>query len=240
MKKVQVFDPALCCSSGVCGTDVDQKLVDFSADAGWAKQHGAVIERFNLAQQPMAFAENTAVKDLLQKVGEAALPVILVDGQVVLSGSYPTREALAGWLGIKQAPSIFTAQVAELVAIGAAIASNCEPCFKFHFDAARKLGVSDADMLQAVELAQKVKDSPARAVLDLARRYLKPAAAASGGDSSVKAAGCCGSAAAEPAEQAGSCCGGDANTPAESTAKASTGCCGGNASQAVTPAAKCC
>ncbi len=44
------------------------------------------------------------------------------------------------------APSIFTAQVAELVAIGAAIASNCEPCFKYHYDQARKLGVSDLDM----------------------------------------------------------------------------------------------
>ena len=62
MKQVQVFDPALCCSSGVCGTDVDQKLVDFSADVDWAKQHGLTIERLNLAQQPMAFAETPAVK----------------------------------------------------------------------------------------------------------------------------------------------------------------------------------
>ena len=60
MRKVQVFDPALCCSSGVCGTDVDQKLVDFSADVDWVKQHGVDIERFNLAQQPIVFAENAA------------------------------------------------------------------------------------------------------------------------------------------------------------------------------------
>ena len=40
MKKVQVFDPALCCSSGVCGTDVDQALGHFSADVDWAKQNG--------------------------------------------------------------------------------------------------------------------------------------------------------------------------------------------------------
>jgi hypothetical protein len=82
MKKVQVFDPALCCSSGVCGTDVDQTLVDFSADADWAKQQGLVIERFNLAQQPMAFADNAAVKGLLERSGEAALPVTLIDGEV--------------------------------------------------------------------------------------------------------------------------------------------------------------
>ena len=99
MQKVQIFDPALCCSSGVCGTDVDQKLVDFSADVDWAKQSGLQIERFNLAQQPMAFADNTAVKGLLERSGEAALPITLVDGEVAFAGRYPTRDDLARWLG---------------------------------------------------------------------------------------------------------------------------------------------
>ncbi|MHB8948927.1 MAG: arsenite efflux transporter metallochaperone ArsD [Rhodoferax sp.] len=99
MKKVQIFDPALCCSSGVCGTDVDQKLVDFSADVDWAKQQGAQIERFNLAQQPMDFANNAAVKGLLERSGEAALPITLVDGEVAFAGRYPTRDDLARWLG---------------------------------------------------------------------------------------------------------------------------------------------
>ena len=98
MKKVQVFDPALCCSSGVCGTDVDQKLVDFSADVDWAKQNGAVIERFNLAQQPMAFAENAAVKGLLERSGESALPITLVGGEVAFAGRYPSRDDLARWI----------------------------------------------------------------------------------------------------------------------------------------------
>src|ERR1035437_10637641 len=99
MKKVQVFDPALCCSSGVCGTDVDQKLVDFSAVVDWAKQQGLAIERFNLAQQPMAFAENAAVKGLLDRSGETALPVTLVDGEVAFAGRYPSRADLARWIG---------------------------------------------------------------------------------------------------------------------------------------------
>jgi AhpD family alkylhydroperoxidase len=70
------------------------------------------------------------------------------------------------------AASIFTEQVAELVAIGAAIAANCEPCFKYHYDQARRLGVSELDMRYTVDLAQKVKDTPARAMLNLAERYL--------------------------------------------------------------------
>jgi hypothetical protein len=99
MKKVQIFDPALCCSSGVCGTDVDQNLVDFSANVDWAKQQGLNIERLNLAQQPMAFAENAAVKGLLERSGEAALPITLVDGEVAFAGRYPSRDDLARWIG---------------------------------------------------------------------------------------------------------------------------------------------
>ncbi|MDP3192848.1 arsenite efflux transporter metallochaperone ArsD [Rhodoferax sp.] len=98
MKKIQVFDPALCCSSGVCGTDVDQALVTFSADIDWARQNGLSVERFNLAQQPMAFAENAAVKGLLARSGESALPITLVDGEVAFAGRYPARDDLARWL----------------------------------------------------------------------------------------------------------------------------------------------
>lgn len=172
MSTIQIFDPALCCSTGVCGVDVDQQLVTFAADVDWAMQNGARIERFNLAQQPLVFARNAVVSAFLERSGDEALPLILVDGEVALAGRYPSRHQLAEWAGITSAPSIFTEQVAELVAIGAAIASNCEPCFKFHYDQARKLGVTDADMRSAVELAQKIKETPARAVLDLASRYL--------------------------------------------------------------------
>jgi thiamine pyrophosphate-dependent acetolactate synthase large subunit-like protein len=100
MKIVQVFDPALCCSTGVCGIDVDQALVSFSADVEWAKQNGAQIERFNLAQQPMAFATNAAVKTFLERSGQESLPLILVEGEVALAGRYPKRAELARWTGI--------------------------------------------------------------------------------------------------------------------------------------------
>lgn len=87
----------------------------------------------------------------------------------------------------KARDSIFTEQVAELVAIGAAIAANCEPCFKYHYDQARKLGVSDLDMRYAVDLAQKVKDTPARAMLNLAERYLGAATT----ETQAAASSCC-------------------------------------------------
>jgi hypothetical protein len=100
MKKIQIFDPALCCSSGVCGVDVDQALVSFSADLDWARQNGVQIERFNLAQQPMAFVEHAAVKGMLERSGEGALPVTLVDGEVALAGRYPTRDELTRWAAL--------------------------------------------------------------------------------------------------------------------------------------------
>lgn len=100
MTSIQIFDPALCCSSGVCGVDIDQALVAFSADMAWAKQQGAAVERFNLAQQPMVFAGNATVKGFLERSGEEALPLVLVDGEVALAGRYPSRAELARWAGI--------------------------------------------------------------------------------------------------------------------------------------------
>jgi AhpD family alkylhydroperoxidase len=166
----------MCCSTGVCGPSVDPKLVRFAADLDWLKAEGIPLERINLAQQPLAFAQDAEVKAVLESQGEAGLPLIKVDGKVVSTGTYPTREQLAVWVGLGGVvPSIYSEAVQELVAIGAAVASNCEPCFKFHFDKARKLGVSKEDMLRAVRTAQSVKESPAKAVLGLAERYLTKA-----------------------------------------------------------------
>ena len=88
MTIVQVFEPALCCSSGLCGVDVDPQLVSFSADAEWARLNGVRLERYNLAQQPMAFAESAVVKRFLEHSGADSLPLSLVDGEVALAGRY--------------------------------------------------------------------------------------------------------------------------------------------------------
>jgi hypothetical protein len=103
MKNIQIFDPALCCSTGVCGTDVDQALVSFSADVAWAKALGAQIARFNLAKEPMAFADNVIVTGFLRRSGHEALPLVLVDGEIALAGRYPNRAELARWAGIDAA-----------------------------------------------------------------------------------------------------------------------------------------
>ena len=172
---IQVYDPAMCCSTGVCGPAVDPQLPRFAADLDWLAEKGVSVERFNLAQQSEAFAENGQIKQALEAEGTDCLPIVLVNGVIVGKGAYPEREQLARWTRVQTegTTSIYTAAVAELVAIGAAIASNCEPCFRYHFDRARKLGVSKEDMSLAVKTAQMVKDSPAQSILELADKYLK-------------------------------------------------------------------
>ncbi|MES2113562.1 MAG: arsenite efflux transporter metallochaperone ArsD [Pseudomonadota bacterium] len=112
MTTIQIFDPALCCSSGVCGVDVAQPLVQFSADAEWAGQNGIALERYNLAQQPTAFAEHAVVRQFLERSGAEALPLTLVDGAIALAGRYPQRTELARWAGIAPQPAEGTASAA--------------------------------------------------------------------------------------------------------------------------------
>jgi AhpD family alkylhydroperoxidase len=63
-------------------------------------------------------------------------------------------------------------RVSELVALAAAVGSNCEACFRSHHEAARTLGLSTEEIVHAVRVAQGVKDTPARRMLDLAARKL--------------------------------------------------------------------
>lgn len=100
MPKVIVFDRPMCCSSGVCGPEVDPMLVSFSSDLLWLTRQGVEVERLNPAQQPEAFAASPLVRQELNAHGAACLPVVAVDGNVVSRGTYPTRAALAGWAGV--------------------------------------------------------------------------------------------------------------------------------------------
>jgi AhpD family alkylhydroperoxidase len=205
--KLQVFDPPMCCSTGVCGPSPDPVLPRFAADLQWLASQGITVERFNLAQQPQAFAASETIKTALAQYGNDCLPLILVNGAIVNRGFYPTRKELATLAGLskEKAPSLYTESVAELVAIGASIASNCEPCFKFHFDKASKLGVSVEDMSRAVDTAQAVKENPARSVLNLANRLLQRDKTPTG--LPVTQSSCCTPATTPPSTKSEGCCG---------------------------------
>lgn len=105
MSKIEVFEPALCCATGVCGDDVDQALVTFSADMDFIRSSGGDITRYNLASEPQAFAANEAVKAFLHVSGSAGLPLVLVDGVTAMTGRYPDRAQLATWAGLDTTPA---------------------------------------------------------------------------------------------------------------------------------------
>lgn len=231
MTMIEVFDPPMCCSTGVCGPSVDPALATFAGDLDWLADQGVVVKRHNLSQEPGAFAEHALIRELLTERGDDALPAVLVEGELRSSGRYPSRQELSSWTLGATPSDVLGAVTAELVAIGAAIGANCEPCFKYHYNEARRLGVGSETMAAAVRVAQTVKDTSARSISDLAAKLL-------GAEVTVArpaVAGPSASTASVPVTSGG-CCDGEATgseAPVAETAPAATStCCGGEASEA--------
>jgi hypothetical protein len=98
MKSIQVYDPAMCCSTGVCGPDIDPILPQVAGFLYQLKEHGVTVERYNLSQQPLAFVQNRQVNALLQSEGVEVLPLFFIDGELALKGCYPDHEKRKEWL----------------------------------------------------------------------------------------------------------------------------------------------
>jgi hypothetical protein len=113
---IRVFDPAMCCSTGVCGPSIDPELARFSADVEWLQKQGVTVERYNLSQQPAAFAENALVREALAR-GTEVLPLVLVDDRIAVEGAYPTRDTLAALAGV----------VIKKLNLVAPTATSCDP-----------------------------------------------------------------------------------------------------------------
>ena len=130
MKTLTIYDPAMCCSSGICGAEIDQKLVDFSADLDWLKSEGIEVKRINLSQEPALFAANKQVKSVLENSGVEGLPVILADDEMQSSGQYPDRVKLAQLAGVTAADAVDLASAPAMPCCGADndaenVSSNC-------------------------------------------------------------------------------------------------------------------
>lgn len=99
MPAIRVFEPALCCNTGVCGPELDESLVRFTADLDHLRSVGVDITRHNLANDPTAFAANPVVVNFLQVAGSPGLPLVLVDDVTVATGRYPSRAELLRYAG---------------------------------------------------------------------------------------------------------------------------------------------
>lgn len=104
MSKVEIYDKAMCCSTGVCGPEVDPVLPKFAADLDWLTSQGHSVVRFNLSQDPAEYANHGIVKQMLADEGVECLPLVFVDGRIVSRSDYPSRDNLAMWTGTSLKP----------------------------------------------------------------------------------------------------------------------------------------
>jgi len=118
MTTITVYDPAMCCSTGLCGTDVDQKLVDLAADLDWLKAQGVTVRRFGLSREPAEFAANDTIRQIMQESDGDDLPAFLVDGALKAKARYPARAELAEWIGLAEPRPEITEQMREAITQG--------------------------------------------------------------------------------------------------------------------------
>lgn len=100
MKKIEIFEPAMCCSTGVCGPSVNPELIRVAAVVENLKKEGIHIIRHNLSSEPQAFVQNTIVNTALNAKGMEILPVTMVDGAIVKEGGYLTNKEFAEYLQV--------------------------------------------------------------------------------------------------------------------------------------------
>lgn len=89
---VEIFDPPLCCPTGLCGPVLDPVLLDVNEMMLKLKSQGVQVERYLMTAQPQAFMNNPQVFRLIQEQQLAALPITVVDGRVIKIGDYPTLD----------------------------------------------------------------------------------------------------------------------------------------------------
>lgn len=100
-KKIEGYGPPLCCPTGVCGPSVDPVLALFAADVEWLRGQRVIVERFNLPQDPGAFAQETVVRNALETGGNDSLPLIVRNGEILSQGRYPPGRSLPPGSGLR-------------------------------------------------------------------------------------------------------------------------------------------
>ncbi|WP_346885820.1 arsenite efflux transporter metallochaperone ArsD [Clostridium sp. UBA4395] len=92
MKKMSIYEPAMCCSTGLCGVAVDPELLRISTVLNVLKNNSIEVERFNLSNSPQEFLINEEVNKFINTKGVDSLPVTILEGEIIIEGRYPTNE----------------------------------------------------------------------------------------------------------------------------------------------------
>ena len=102
MVNMIIFDPAMCCPTGLCGPVINPDLLRISTAINNLEKNGVKIERYSLANNPQAFVDNKTINEILNRDGVDALPVTIVDGKVVKTKKYPTNDELIKFLDVPE------------------------------------------------------------------------------------------------------------------------------------------
>ena len=94
MKKIEIYEPSLCCPTGVCGPAPDPELAALQDTVLKLKKEGVEVERIAINQQPQRFMSNPVVAEYLRKEGNEALPITMIDGRLFVKGRYPEYDEL--------------------------------------------------------------------------------------------------------------------------------------------------
>lgn len=102
MKKMKIFEPAMCCPTGLCGVGVDPELLRISTVLNMLKKYGVTVDRFNLNSVPAEFISDRTINAYINAKGPEGLPAVMVDGEIVITGRYPTNEEFSKLLGLPE------------------------------------------------------------------------------------------------------------------------------------------
>lgn len=100
MRKMVIYDPAMCCPTGICGPGVDKNLLRVATVISRLEKNGVKVERHNLTSNPKAYVDNKTVNQMLMKDGVDVLPIIELDGEIVKTKEYPTNEEFMDFLEV--------------------------------------------------------------------------------------------------------------------------------------------
>ena len=100
MKKLEIFEPELCAADGMCGLSADQEIVRIDKVVKVLQTNLYDINRYVQPDDRQKFMENEKVVNFVREKGANALPLILLDGEIVREGKYPTNDEIAKYLNV--------------------------------------------------------------------------------------------------------------------------------------------
>lgn len=100
MKTMKIYEPAMCCSTGLCGVGVDPELLRISTVLSTLQKNGVHVDRFNLSNAPQEFVTNITVNNYINESGVDGLPVVVIDDEIAITGRYPSNDEFINLLNI--------------------------------------------------------------------------------------------------------------------------------------------